>query len=356
MRWPSTGSATRYPWPSSQALAQAGGFDQHLAHMRAFWNGQLDTIAQIHVPVVALDNAYRSGFIATQIARSGNDLDTGINGYESEFSHDVIGILTNLFTQGDFQGAHALLLEARNVVGSQAEYVDGVWTYSVPWAVYLEKTGDLGFVKANWRPQGRRAPPPSRASRTPPTRSPPTGRARPGPWKRPTTSTPRVTGPPTTSRPCSDWPPTAIWPAGWGTPARRPGPASSIRASCRRPTRRSRRPSIGDRLDYLPCSLFQPDTANRCTNPEDANWASPIGSWAWEGSLFGATVEGPGKALIDATYAFGFGRLKGKLPPETLGGFPDDYYSSGYNAAYGTAGLAGGNRPIGTRGSWATSS
>ena len=40
-------------------------------------------------------------------------LDTGVNGYESEFSHDVVGILTNLFTQGYFAGAHALLLEAR---------------------------------------------------------------------------------------------------------------------------------------------------------------------------------------------------------------------------------------------------
>jgi hypothetical protein len=29
------------------------------------------------------------------------------------------------------------------------------------------------------------------------------------------------------------------------------------------------------------------------------------------------------------------------LPPNTTGGFPDDYYSSGYNAAEGTAGLAG---------------
>ena len=46
-----------------------------------------------------LDDAYRSGFIYTQIARSGNDLNTGVNGYESEYSHDVIGILTNLFTR-----------------------------------------------------------------------------------------------------------------------------------------------------------------------------------------------------------------------------------------------------------------
>ncbi len=335
-----------YPWPTSEALAQAGGFDEHFAHMRAFWDGQLATIAQIQVPDVALEDAYRSGFITTQIARSGNDLDTGVNGYESEFSHDVIGILTNLFTQGDFQGAHALLLEARNVVGSQAQYVDGVWTYSVPWAVYLEKTGDLGFVKANFADrQDRRVPPPSRASRTPPTRSPPTGRARAGPWRRPTTSTPRATGPPTTSRPCSGWPPTAIWPAGWGIPAEEAW-ASQQYSSLLSATNTTLEATIHRYdLDYLPCSLLQPDTANRCANPEDANWASPIRqAGPGRDRCSGRPIDGPGQTLIDATYAYGFGRLKGKLPPDTFGGFPDDYFSSGYNAAYGTAGLAGGHR------------
>ena len=91
-----------------------------------------------------------SGFITTQIIRSGNDLDSGINGYESEYSHDVVGILTNLFTQGSFTDAHALLTEARNVVGAQGQYVDGLWTLSVPWAVYLLKTGDTAFVRQSF--------------------------------------------------------------------------------------------------------------------------------------------------------------------------------------------------------------
>ncbi len=65
------------PWPSDQALAAAGGFDAHFTHMRSFWNAQLDAIAQISVPDPALVDAYKSGFITTQIARSGNDLDTG---------------------------------------------------------------------------------------------------------------------------------------------------------------------------------------------------------------------------------------------------------------------------------------
>jgi hypothetical protein len=95
-------------------------------------------------------------------------------------------------------------------------------------------------------------------------------------------------------------------------------------------------------LDYLPCSLTQPNTANRCNNPKDANWTSPFGfgGWAWEAGLLGGSVTGPGATLIDATYHYGFARLEGILPPDTTGGFPGDYYSSGYNAAMGSAGLA----------------
>jgi hypothetical protein len=115
-----------YPWPTPQALASAGNFGQHYAHMRRFWNKQLADIAEVDVPDSSLNDAYRSGFIYTQIARSGNDLNTGVDGYASEFSHDVIGILTNLFTQGYFSDAHALLLEARSVVGAAGQYDDGI--------------------------------------------------------------------------------------------------------------------------------------------------------------------------------------------------------------------------------------
>ena len=93
-------------------------------------------------------------------------------------------------------------------------------------------------------------------------------------------------------------------------------------------------------LGYLPCSLVQPNNDNTCALPEDANWSSPLGRWAWDAFLLGAPVTGPGATLIDATYAHGFGRLRGRLPPGTFGGFPDDYYSSAYNAGDGMAGLA----------------
>ena len=95
-------------------------------------------------------------------------------------------------------------------------------------------------------------------------------------------------------------------------------------------------------LTYLPCSMTEPNTGNRCVNAEDANWAAPFlfGRWAWDGSLFGAPLSGPGVSLIDATYKYGFTRLAGKLPPDTFGGYPTQYFSTAYNAGYGEWGLA----------------
>ncbi len=59
--------------------------------------------------------------------------------------------------------------------------------------------------------------------------------------------------------------------------------------------------------------MTEPNTDNRCANAEDANWAAPFlfGRWAWDGSLFGAPLGGPGVSLIDATYKYGFARLAG---------------------------------------------
>lgn len=57
------------------------------------------------------------------------------------------------------------------------------------------------------------------------------------------------------------------------------------------------------------------------------------------GYLFDGSPSGPLLDLIDLTYAYGFGRLQGQLPPHTYGGYPG--YSTGYNAGYGSAGLRG---------------
>jgi hypothetical protein len=330
-----------YRWPTRRSLARAGSFDQHFTHMARFWNGQLTRIAHISVPDPNLVDAYDSGFITTQITRSGNDLNTGVNGYASEFSHDVVGILAGLFTQGDYANAHALLLEARNVVGSQGQYDDGIWTYDWPWAIYLMKTGDLRFVEKNFATEG------------------PKGVSQPSIEDTVHAIAADRTGPGGIMGMTNDIDADGYWTiddyealmglAVYRYLAVQVGDQSQARWATNQynsllaATNSTLNATIAQfGLDYLPCSMLEPNTANRCQNPEDANWAAPFqfGKWAWDGQLFGATVEGPGLTLIDATYAYGFARLQGLLPANTFGGFPSDYYSSAYNAGYGSWGLA----------------
>jgi hypothetical protein len=331
-----------YPWPGAAALTASGGFDAHFEHMRAFWEKQLSAIAQVSLPNASLVDAYKSGFITTQITRSGNHLDTGVNGYESEYSHDVVGILTNLFTQGSFTDAHALLTDVRSAVGAQASYVDGLWTYPLPWAVYLLKTGDTSFVRQNFATSG-----PAGAS------------AEPSLEEAAHAIAADRTGPMGTMEATQDIDTQGTWTvddyeallglAAYHYIASRLGEqeeaawASQQYASLLAATNAELTETIAaNHLDYLPCSLVQPNTANRCSNPRDANWTSPFGfgAWAWEAGLLGAPVNGPGLTMIDATYTYGFGRLEGLLPADTTGGFPDDFYSSAYNAETGMAGLA----------------
>jgi hypothetical protein len=330
----------KYPWPSNQALGAAGGFDAHFVHMRDFWNARLGSIAQISLPDHQLADAYRSAFIYTQIARSGDHLNTGVNGYEAEYSHDVIGILANLFTQGDFSNAQALLLDARDAVGSPGQYVDGLWTYAWPWAIYLLKTGDVGFVKANFSTEGPN-----------------------GIMTRSIKDTAHLiagdrTGPGGIMHQTIDIDFRGYWTtdnyealiglAAYRYLAQSIGDSGEAAwaameyDSLLSATNRTLDTTIRHyRLHSLPCSMLEPNSSNTCANPEDANWTSPFAHWAWDAYLFGAARNGPGISMIDATYADGFHKLIGKLPPNTFGGFPIAYYySTGYNAGSGNAGLA----------------
>jgi hypothetical protein len=331
-----------YAYPASSAIVAAGGFNQHYTHMKSFWNSQLAGIAQItQLPDQSLINAYKSGFIYTQIIRSGTELKTGVNGYDQEFSHDVIGILANLFTQGYTTNAHGLLLRARHVSGNQPQYLDGVWTYPWVWAIYLLKTGDLSFVKSNFATEGA------------------AGKTEPSIKDTAHTIAADRTGPGGIMEETNDIDANGYWTIDnyealmglWAYHylAQKVGNtteaswAQSQYNSLLAATSKTLNATISaNHLDYLPCSMTEPNTSNRCVNAEDANWAAPFlfGRWAWDGYLFGAPLSGPGLSLIDSTYRYGFDRLKGKLPPNTFGGYPTQYYTTAYNAGYGEWGLA----------------
>ena len=331
-----------YAWPSAGALAAAGGYDQHFAHMRAYWNSELAGITQIQtLPDQSLVNAYKTGFIYTQIIRSGDELKTGANGYDKEFSHDVIGILANLFTQGYTSGAHGLLDRARYVIGSQTQYDDGVWTYPWVWAIYLLKTGDLSFVKANFGTEGPAGASEPSISGTAHLIA--ADRTEPGGIMEETNDI-DANGYWTIDNYEALM---GLWAYHWlaqqvGNSSEASWAASQYSSLLAATSKTLNATISANHLSYLPCSMIEPNTDNRCVNAEDANWAAPFlfGRWAWDGYLFGAPLSGPGVSLIDATYSYGFARLAGKLPANTFGGYPTQYYSTAYNAGYGEWGLA----------------
>jgi hypothetical protein len=74
--------------------------------------------------------------------------------------------------------------------------------------------------------------------------------------------------------------------------------------------------------------------AEQVGNTSEANWAA--GQYS---SLLAATNKTLNATI--ATYHYGFARLAGKLPPNTFGGYPTQYYSTAYNAGYGEWGLTG---------------
>ncbi|WP_375484942.1 hypothetical protein [uncultured Jatrophihabitans sp.] len=331
-------------YPSTRAF---GSYAAHYRHMRSYWNGQLHKLARITaLPDHRLVEAYRTGFEYTQITRGGDELKTGVNGYDKEYSHDVIGILATLLTQGftrdDTTTVKALLLRLREVVGTQAQYDDGIWKYAWIWALYLQKTGDRAFVLANFATPG------------------PKGSAlQPSILDSAHKIAADRTGPGGIMENTPDIDADGYWTidnysglmglAAYRWLSKQLGKSSEYTWADRQydsllgAVNTTLTATITKyHLNYLPCSMVEPNTANRCKDPKDANWAAPFlfGRWAWDGYLFDAPISGPGSSLIDATYDYGFGRLKGILPANTLGGYSPTNYSTGYNAGYGEWGLA----------------
>ena len=285
--------------------------------MRAFWNQQLAGITQLSLPDQQLVDAYKAGFAYTQIDRSGNALDVGTNGYHAEYEHDTIGILANMFNEGYFTDAHALLDEADKVVGTNTQYSDGTWVYSWLWAVYVEKTGDKSFLAARFSspgPLGATAQPSIEATAQ--------------------IIAADRTGPGGIIGQTNDIDANGYWTSDnyeallglasyeylakvLGNTAQEQWAAGQFNSLLKAVNSTLSATISTNKLDYIPCSMVEPNTANRCSNPEDANWAAPgvYFNWAWNGYLLGAPMAGPAGGTVGdwagKTLSYGFGRAEG---------------------------------------------
>ena len=330
-----------YAYPSNSAIVAAGGYSQHFAHMKSFWDGQLAGIAQItQLPDPSLINAYKTGFIYTQIIRSGDELKTGVNGYDQEFSHDVIGILANLFTQGYTTNAHGLL--------------SGPARQRQPAAVRRRRVDlPLGLGRSTCsRPVTRASSRPTSPPRAP------GGKTEPSIKDTAHTIAADRTGPGGIMEETDDIDANGYWTIDnyealmglaayrWlaqqvGDTAEAAWAAGPVQQPAGRDQQDPGRDDLGQPPE-LPAVLD--DRAEhrqplRQRRGRQLGRAFLFGRWAWDGYLFGAPLSGPGLTLIDATYAYGFDRLTGRCRP-TRRRLPDEYYTTAYNAGYGEWGLA----------------
>ncbi|MFG1911398.1 sugar-binding protein [Kribbella sp. NPDC048928] len=324
-----------YDWPIVDQLKQLGGFDEHYGHMRQYWNNRLAAIANItELPDKRLINAYKAGYIYTLIIRDDingtKELHVGENGYDEMFDHDTIGIVSTLLTIGDFTYAKDYLTS----LPAQLQYDDAKWKYSWPYALYLQRTGDKDFIRSRFETIKKNTH---------------------------TVETDRIDGGKGIIKATDAIDSHGYWTIdNWAaltglttyrylaTALGETGEAAWAKAQyddlLKVATDRINQTMREFNLDYIPISMVEPNETGPRKDPRDANWASMFlfGRWAWDGYLFGAEQTGTMFDKIDATYTHGFDRRKDVSDTiYNFGGYPHGYFSSAYNAGYGSAALRG---------------
>ncbi|HLI71455.1 MAG TPA: cellulose-binding domain-containing protein [Ktedonobacteraceae bacterium] len=340
--------------PSGSALVSAApSLDTAYSQMTSYWNGRLAVIPTLSLPNLtlpntglsnpgtALDNAYKAAFVYTRIIQVGTAPYSGANNYDAVFNHDAPGILVNRFLLGDFQDAHSLLLNAR---ASEANpyYFDGVLKTPWAWAVYLYETNDTSFVSQYFHDdasgQGPYGPSLYTMMHEIPSHLNSAGYI-------------GVTGDNDSSGTwLFDDYSAMLGLASYKYIATRIGNTSEATWADQQLTALMNNTNAGlaanqaaNNFSYLSCEVNVPDSADRCSQPTDSNWAANtfFGQDPWDLMLMGGNPSGliGSPTQVDNTYAFGYGRLQGVLPYPTCGAFTG--YSTAYNTAYAQSSFLG---------------
>jgi hypothetical protein len=350
--------------PAGSTLsAGAPSYDTAYTQMVNYWNGRLAETTNLSLPNLtlpntnnltnpgtALTNAFKAGEIYLLMMQVGEAQFSAANNYSWILNHDVPGELTARFESGDFHDAQNLLLTARiseavnfDEVGANW-YFDGDWKTPAVWALYLAKTNDTAFVNQFFHDDASGGSPwgPSLFTMM---HTIYTGQlAADGVLKSSFDND-------SSGRWLFDDYSALEALASYRYVATRIGQTSEAEWADTAYTKllNSLNTVLGNTesansFNFLPCTVDQPDSANRCSTFNDANWASPlwIGQDQWSTMLMGGTLNGiagdPGQA--DRRYQMGFARLAANgLPFPTFGAF--NGFSTAYNTAYSTNGLYG---------------
>lgn len=320
----------KYPYPSRAELAAAGGFDEHYSAMKEYWTQRLAPLCEIvTLPDERLVNAYKAGYVYTMIAKDGDELHVGENGYDRVFDHDVIGILVSLMTAGDFKN----IREYSEYILKNPQYPDARWKYPWVFAYWLFKTGDESLIREKFsrikenahRIESDIDPKSKIMKKTNAIDSH-------GSWTIDNWSA--LTGLFSYEYICRRLGENDE--ARWANELylRLLDAANSVVAET----------VEKNGIDYLPINMYESNENGKRSDPHDANWASMLlfGRWGWDGYLFCARQDGIMSELIDKTYRHGFERRRNITDTiYNFGGYPHGYYCSAYNAGYGATALRG---------------
>jgi hypothetical protein len=352
------------PLPTGSTLsANAPNFDTADSQMAAYWNGRIAETASFSLPNLALPNtgslanpgtalanAYKAGTVYSLMMQVGEAQFSAADNYAWLLNHDVPGEINARLETGDYHDAQNLLLTARisqavtfNEHGANW-YYDGDWKTPGSWAYYLAKTNDTAFVSQYFHDDA------SGSSQWGPSlytimHSIYTGQL----------ASDGVLGTSFDNDSSGRWlfdDYSALQGlAAYKYIATRIGNTTEAQWADTAYTSLLNHTNtlVGNTesangFSYLPCTVDQPDSANRCNTYNDANWASPVwvGQNQWSTMLMGGTLNGVigDPAQADNMYAWGFARLSANgLPYPTFGAF--NGYSTAYNTAYANDGLYG---------------
>lgn len=347
-----------------EQVSKLGTFDSNYSEMKSYWNNRLSTVVDIDLPNKELVNAFKAGYIYNMIIKDGNYLHVGENGYARLYSHDTIGIVVQLIQSGDFTHAREYLESIPLTGGINIEtgqvdpnlFWDANWKLPWTYAVYLSKTGDTSLfdekMKADDGSEGTVFDKRVKFG----ARSIESDRAGDGRIMKETKAIDSL----------------GYWTidnysaltglASYEYIARElykvKGEASYLAEAewanaqyedlLAAFTDKLQKTITDKALNYIPASVVQSNDENRMKDSRDANWASMFlfGRWLWDGYLYGANQpeDNINLTMLDDTYTYGMDRRVNEGTtdsPYNFGGYPHGFYSSAYNAGYGSSALRG---------------
>ncbi|MBT2216800.1 hypothetical protein KK120_13300 [Virgibacillus dakarensis] len=348
---------------TSEQVINQGDFDENYNGMKTYWENRLEKLIDINLPNEELVNAFKAGYIYTMIVKDKTYLHVGENGYARLFSHDTIGILVQLIQSGDFKHAKSYLESVPLTGGKNIEtgeidpnqYWDANWKLSWAYAVYLSKTGDISVFTEQMTDDDGSTGTIFEKRVKHAARSIADDRTDDGIMKE--TYAIDDKGQWTVDNYSAL---TGL--ASYEYISRELYKQTSERSYLEEAkwakdeydnlldalTNRLQRTIAENDLNYIPVSVIESNDENRTKDSRDANWASmfEFGRWTWDGYLFGAEQpeDNINISMLDQTYTYGINRrLNDKTTdsPYNFGGYPHGFYSSSYNAGYGSAALRG---------------